>query len=191
MDMNLLVSLAILLMLAVIAVALLARRRPRAVLQRAAPEVARARSEPVQWPSEAIAPEVVPLAPHEAQRYRMEWHGVQARFAHTPRTAVAEADLLARDVLMRSGCAVAAFQNHASYRAAHAIAQRDLQGDVGIEDLRLAFVHYRKLFDQLLQAGPARRARPEDSRAVKIRGGLLPPERAMASDAQAAGDRER
>src|SRR4051812_6732402 len=108
MDMNLLLSLAILLVLAVIAGALLARRRRTAHLaHRFGPEYeramerggsrARAEADLLAREQRVLKLDIVALAPHEAQRFRMEWQGLQARFVDSPRTAVAEADLLVRD----------------------------------------------------------------------------------------------
>jgi hypothetical protein len=147
--------------------------------------------------------EIVPLPAHEAQRFRMEWQGVQARFVDDPRRAVAEADLLVRDVMQRRGYPMGDFESRAAdlsvdhpvvvenYRAAQAIALRERQGEAGTEGLRQALVHYRTLFAELLDAPQARRAPAEDRPAEKFRGGLLPPERAMANDEAAARERER
>ena len=214
MDMNLLVTLAILLILAVIIGALVARRRrSHDLAQRFGPEYDRtvertgsrnrAEAELMDRQRNVSKLDIVPLAAHEAQRYRMEWQGVQARFVDSPRTAVAEADLLVRDVMMRRGYPMADFETQAAYisvdhpvvvenyRAAHGIALREMHGQANTEDLRQAFVHDRALFDELLQPQPVRRARPEDSRASKIRGGLLPPERAMASDVEVKRERRK
>ena len=40
------------------------------------------------------------------------------------------------------------------YRAAHAIAVRDSRGQASTEDLRKALVHYRALFQDLLEVAP-------------------------------------
>jgi len=208
MDLNLLVSLAILLLLAVIVVAFIARRRQsRRLAERFGPEYERAvqrtgsrtkAEEELRAREHRVHKllEIVPLAPREAQRFRMEWQGVQSRFVDNPRSAVTEADLLVRDVMVRRGYPMADFETQAAdlsvdhpvvvdnYRAAHAIALRELHGRAGTEDLRQALVHYRTLFDELLQPerAAARRAAVQDTRATKVRGGLMPPERALASD---------
>lgn len=213
MDTNLLLTIAILLLLAVIGLAVLTRRqRSQRLARRFGPEyertVARAGSRS-QAEAELRAREkrrdrleILSLAPHEAQRFRMEWQAVQARFVDSPRTAVAEADLLVRDVMMRRGYPLGDFDARAAdlsvdhplvvehYRAAHAIALQDLHGEADTEALRQALVHYRVLFDELLRGAPARRG-AEDRPAEKIRGGLLPPERAMASERAATRERER
>ena len=44
-----------------------------------------------------------------------------------------------------------------NYRAAHAIALRQKNGGVNTEDLRKAMIHYRALFDDLLEQSPSYR----------------------------------
>jgi len=213
MDTNLLAALAILLLLAVIAGALLARRRrSRHLARQFGPEYgrtvqrsgnrARAEAELVARERRVHRLEIVPLAPQEAQRFRMEWQGVQGRFVDNPRSAVTEADLLVRDVMTRRGYPMADFDTQAAdlsvdhplvvehYRAAHAIAIRELHGKASTEDLRQALVHYRTLFDELLLSQP-QRASVQERISERLRGGLRPAERAMANDRPAASDRER
>ena len=211
MDTNLLVALAIVVLLAVIAGALLTRRRRSSHLaQRFGPEyertVERAGSRS-QAEADLLARErrvrkleIVPLAAHEAQRFRMEWQGLQARFVDNPRTAVAEADLLVRDVMIRRGYPMGDFESRAAdlsvehpvvvenFRAAHRIALEERQGSADTEALRQAFVHYRLLFDELLQ--PATRREPQ-RRSEPVRGGFLRPERAMAKEDASGKERER
>ena len=222
MDTNVLLTIAILVLLAVIAAALLMRRnRSQRLAQRFGPEYdrtventgsrSRAEAELAAREKRREKLEIQPLDAAEAQRFRMEWDQVQARFVDNPRSAVSEADLLVRDVMMRRGYPMGDFDARAAdlsvdhprvvehYRAAHAIALRDAQGEADTESLRQAFVHYRVLFDELLQpapavapaAAPARRTAADDPPAEKIRGGLLPPERAMAREESAARERER
>lgn len=214
MDTNLLIAVAIVVLLAVIASVLLSRRRRSDDLaRRFGPEYERtvdrtgsrskAEADLLAREQRVRKLEIVPLAPPEAQRFRMEWQAVQARFVDDPRRAVAEADLLVRDVMVRRGYPMGDFDTRAAdlsvdhpvvvenYRAAHAIAIRERQGEADTEQMRQALVHYRTLFAELLDAQPARPARAEDRPAEKIRGGLLPPERAMAKEEAAARDRER
>ncbi|HJV96869.1 MAG TPA: hypothetical protein VJ608_12565, partial [Albitalea sp.] len=42
-----------------------------------------------------------------------------------------------------------------NYRAAQAIAARDQRGEADTEELRKAVVHFRALFDELLEVGEA------------------------------------
>jgi hypothetical protein len=217
MDINLLVMLAILALLALIAGALLTRRRRRSrhLARRFGPEYhrtvkrmgSRGRAEADLRAREKRMQklDIVPLAPHEAQRFRMEWQGLQARFVDSPRSAVAEADLLVRDVMLRRGYPMGNFESRAAdisvdhpvvvehFRAAHEIALRDQQEQADTEALRQAFVHYRALFHELLDPGeePARRKAVEERREEPRRGGFLRPDRAMASEEGKGRERER
>jgi hypothetical protein len=95
-------------------------------------------------------------------RYAEEWAAVQRRFVDDPALAVGEADSLVNRVMTARGYPMADFDQRAAdvsvtyptvvqnYRAARIIVQRHGRGDAGTEDLRQAMVHYRSLFDELL-----------------------------------------
>ena len=80
---------------------------------------------------------------------------------------MAEADRLIGEVMKTRGYPVGDFEQRAAdisvdypmvvenYRIAHDIAIRDRGGEVGTEDLRKAMVHYRALFDELLETRAA------------------------------------
>ena len=57
-----------------------------------------------------------------------------------------------------------------NYRAAQAIAARNLRGQADTEDLRKAVVHYRSLFEDLLETRTVRRAavRPTADERVTV-----------------------
>lgn len=210
MDTNLLVTLAIVAMLLVIAAASLARGRRSGAGHRRTVERTggsgrpEAGLPPREQPGRKL--EIVPLAPHEAQRYRMEWHGLQARFADRPRIAVAEADLLVRDVMRHRGYPMADFESRADaiaadhplvvqhYRAAHAVALRERRGEADTEVLRQALVHYRALFAELLAPARAPVRRPAEERWAqepRRTGSNLRPERAFARSEAGSPERER
>ena len=77
--------------------------------------------------------------------------------------AIADADRLCRDVMQAHGYPMGDFDQRAAdisvdhpgvvehYRAAHTIAQRAERGDAATEDLRQAMVHYRTLFQDLIE----------------------------------------
>jgi hypothetical protein len=77
---------------------------------------------------------------------------------------VAEADRLVGDVMNARGYPVADFDQRAAdvsvdhphvvmhYRAAHATAARSADGQADTEELRQALIHYRALFEDLLEA---------------------------------------
>jgi hypothetical protein len=110
---------------------------------------------------------VRPLSHEEHDRFAGEWHNVQARFVDDPPGSIEEADRLVTNVMRTRGYPMAQFEHRAedlsvdyphvvrNYRAAHDIAERHERGDATTEDLRKAFVYYRDLFDELLEAGVA------------------------------------
>ena len=103
-----------------------------------------------------------PLAPADRERFADSWRKVQSRFVDGPAGAVAEADQLLGDVMSTRGYPVSDFEQRAAdisvdhplvlanYRTAHEIALRQAQGQANTEDLRLAMIHYRTLFDELV-----------------------------------------
>ncbi|MGH3672115.1 MAG: hypothetical protein ACRDSH_16025 [Pseudonocardiaceae bacterium] len=102
-------------------------------------------------------------------RYTQRWQSVQTDFVDRPGHALDEADRLVTDVMHDRGYPVEDFSERAEmiaadhpqvvehYRAAHAARQRRLQsnGDrpdtADTEEVRQAFVHYRALFEELVQ----------------------------------------
>ena len=91
------------------------------------------------------------------------WSEVQARFVDDPRGAVTVADALVTEVMQGRGYPIGEFEQRAadisvdhpivveSYRAGHEIAVRHSSGQASTEDLRQAMVHYRVLFQELLE----------------------------------------
>jgi hypothetical protein len=108
---------------------------------------------------------VRPLATSDRANFLESWRGVQARFVDGPAGAVTEADHLLGDVMAVRGYPVSDFEQRAAdisvdhplvlanYRTAHDIAQRQIRGQATTEELRQAMVHYRTLFDELVN-GP-------------------------------------
>ena len=103
------------------------------------------------------------LAPAERERFITEWQLVQSRFVDHPRGSVIEADELVASLMHARGYPVVDFEQRAAdvsvnhprvvenYRSAHAIAQRPTSTEITTEDMRTAMLHYRALFDELLQ----------------------------------------
>ena len=97
-----------------------------------------------------------------ADRERVRWRLTQAKFVDAPQAAVSEADGLVSEVMRTRGYPLGDFDQRAddisvdhphvvsNYRAARDIAQREARGEASTEDLRQALVHYRALFDELL-----------------------------------------
>ncbi len=106
---------------------------------------------------------IVALAPAEAARFAQVWNDLQGRFVDNPKGVVVQADQLVRELMQKRGYPVGDFEHRAAdisvdhpgvvehYRAAQAIALRDERGEADTEELRTAVVHYRSLFDELLE----------------------------------------
>jgi hypothetical protein len=99
----------------------------------------------------------------EHEQYAKRWDAVQSRFVDSPKGAVAEADDLVSSVMKARGYPVSDFDQRAAdisvdhprvvenYRSAHEIALRVGKNDATTEDLRTAMIHYRSLFEELVQ----------------------------------------
>ena len=86
-----------------------------------------------------------------------------------PEGAVGDADRLIQQVMRDRGYPVEDFDQRAvdlsvdhpevisNYRAAHGISIANERGNASTEDLRTAMVHYRALFEELLETEPAQR----------------------------------
>ncbi|MBV9670914.1 MAG: hypothetical protein JOZ43_08175 [Acidobacteriales bacterium] len=113
--------------------------------------------------------EIRSLPTAERQRYSEEWLQVQRRFVDDPRGAVSEAHTLVQRVMQSRGYPMGDFDRQAEdlsvhypdvishYRSAHEIALRHGKGQASTEDMRQAMVHYRSLFDELLESKNADR----------------------------------
>jgi hypothetical protein len=107
--------------------------------------------------------DITPLSPTARDRYLRSWESTQARFVDDPGEAVDEADGLIQEVMRERGYPVEDFDQRAAdlsvdhpdlvenYRSGHTVAVRSREGDAETEDLRQAFVHYRALFEELLE----------------------------------------
>jgi hypothetical protein len=103
------------------------------------------------------------LDPMERERFSKRWESVQSRFVDSPRGAVIEADDLVSSVMKTRGYPVSDFDQRAAdisvdhprvvenYRSAHEIALRLGKDQATTEDLRTAMIHYRSLFEELVQ----------------------------------------
>jgi FtsZ-interacting cell division protein ZipA len=103
------------------------------------------------------------LSPDEQRRFAERWAAAQARFVDDPKGAVADASSLIKEVMQACGYPMGDFEQRAAdisvdhprvvsnYRAAREIAARSAEGRANTEDMRQAFVHYRELFDELLE----------------------------------------
>ncbi|HEX8410886.1 MAG TPA: hypothetical protein VF883_18625 [Thermoanaerobaculia bacterium] len=104
---------------------------------------------------------IVPLQMSDRERYRADWQKVEQHFLERPTTAVVEADELVGDIMRTRGYPMGDFDRHAAdlsvthpsvvdhYRAGHR-AIGGAPGSASTEDLRQAMLHYRALFDELI-----------------------------------------
>jgi hypothetical protein len=177
-------SITLAVVLIVIAVAAIAwvfmqrQRRSQRLQQRFGPEYGRtvkemggqtkAEAELKQREDRVARLNITPLAPADAARFAEAWNSLQGRFIDNPKGVVAEADRLVRDLMMKRGYPMGDFERRAAdisvhhpdvvatYRSAQVIAARDARGEADTEELRRAVVHYRTLFDELLEVSQAR-----------------------------------
>lgn len=102
------------------------------------------------------------LSDSERRTFSQAWHQTQERFVDTPLIAVRSAHDLVQEVMRARGYPVEDFEQrvadlsveHAGvvqhYRAAHALHESNQRGEANTEELRMAMVHYRALFADLL-----------------------------------------
>jgi len=189
MDAGLLVAILIVLaLLVVLALFASRRRRSRKLREQFGPEYDRTvaeagdRKEAESRLQERTARrqrlDVVPLDPADRDRYVEAWRQTQARFVDEPAEATREADRLITAVMRQRGYPIDDFEQRAAdisvdhpqvvddYRAAQAIASANERSEASTEDLRQALVHYRSLFEELLEVDRADNDRqPYDGRA--------------------------
>jgi len=99
----------------------------------------------------------------ERARFSQRWEALQARFVDSPKGAVAEADDLVSSVMKARGYPISDFDQRAAdisvdhprvvenYRLAHQIALRVGKDQASTEELRTAMIHYRSLFEDMVQ----------------------------------------
>jgi len=122
--------------------------------------------------------DVVALAPQARAKYAEHWRTVQTAFVDNPSMAVGEADRLVTDVMRERGYPVDDFDQRAAdisvdhpnvvehYRSAHTLHLAQEKGDIGTEAQREAFVHYRALFETLLDTDvQSAKDNPKEARA--------------------------
>lgn len=107
--------------------------------------------------------EIRPLSEEERRRFASEWQKAQARFVDDPGGAIADAHSLVTEVMKVRGYPIADVPQREAdlsvavpavvdrYRQAREIAERNKRGQASTEDLRNAMVHYRSLFEALLE----------------------------------------
>ncbi|GCE41757.1 MULTISPECIES: hypothetical protein [Rhodococcus] len=125
--------------------------------------------------------DIVPLPPEARAKYADSWRTVQIEFVDNPSSAVAAADRLVIHVMRERGYPIDDFDQRAAdisvdhpkvvenYRTAHGIYLAQEQGEIGTEQQREAFVHYRELFEKLLETDENKdepnKDKPKETRA--------------------------
>lgn len=117
-----------------------------------------------------------PLTPGSAARYRDRWTGVQEQFVDDPAGAVTAADRLVTEVMAERGYPTDGFDQRVAhlsvrhtavlehYRAGHEIAARG--GEPSTEDQRTAIVHFREIFQDLLDDDRYSPGKPSSTKDV-------------------------
>ena len=112
------------------------------------------------------------LSADDSARFAEAWRELQTRFVDAPQEAVTEADRLIGEVMTARGYPLGDFDQRsadisvdhpqvvAHYRAARDIARRQGSGEATTEDLRQALVHYRALFEDLLDVKTPQKLSP-------------------------------
>jgi len=107
---------------------------------------------------------IVPLSPEARERYLRSWRDLQERFVDEPSQSLTNADRLVTEVMRERGYPMDEFEQRAAdvsvdhplvvenYRSAHRIYVAEGNGTATTEDLRQAVIHYRALFDELLES---------------------------------------
>jgi FtsZ-interacting cell division protein ZipA len=184
MDQNRMVVLIAVLVIAVVVIAAIAfvtsrRRRSQKLKERFGPEYDRVvRQEGDPRKAEGVLEfrqkrrekfHIRPLSAADRSSFAVRWTEVQSRFVDDPRGAVTVADSLVTDAMQARGYPIGEFEQRAAdlsvdypqivenYRAAHDIATLHRAGKASTEDLRQAMVHYRLLFQELLEESTAER----------------------------------
>ena len=167
----------ILIIIAIVAIAValwmfFEKRRTQRLRTKFGPEYDRMVQESGRRPAEAALDQrtkrveklpIHALRSEEREQFAERWRHEQARFVDDPRLAVENADRLVIEVMRARGYPIGEFDQRAAdisvdharvvenYRAAHEIAVKDSRSKVTTEELRRAMVHYRALFEDLLE----------------------------------------
>ena len=188
-------ALAAVVLIASIAIAawlLYRQRQSRRLKERFGPEygrtvdvlgsAAKAESELIAREKRVQGLTLVPLEPADAARFSHAWDALQGNFVDDPSGVVVQAERLVRDLMLKRGYPMGDFERLAAdisvdhpgvvnhYRAAQAIAIRCQRGEADTEEMRKAVVHYRGLFDELLEAvpRPAAQAAPAAAETLRV-----------------------
>jgi hypothetical protein len=182
------IAVAVLVALAVVPWVLARRRRTQQLRSRFGPEYERTlketdskrrgESELESRRARREALDIRALTPAAAERYTASWQVVQGRFLDEPPQALSEADRLVVRLMRERGYQMDDFEQRSAdlsvdhpnvvenYRAAHGISLASEHGKASTEDLRQGMMHYRGIFEELLETSTdASRTDPESAQA--------------------------
>ncbi len=138
--------------------------------------------------------DIRPLDPAARSQYADQWALIQERFVDAPQEAVAEAQRVVMAVMNERGYPTEGSEqvladlsvDHAStldhYRAAHDISHRAADNMASTEDLRLAMIHYRALFQDLLGPPSGPEAADGTAQVVPDQARVAPEPAAVVAD---------
>jgi hypothetical protein len=127
----------------------------------------KAQKELVERQKHVEALDIHSLSAAQRERYLADWAAVQSKFVDEPGEAILAADRLIMEVMKLRGYPISDFEGRAAdisvnypalvtnYRAARVIAIKNEQQSADTEELRQAMIHYRSLFEELLETEPA------------------------------------
>lgn len=172
-------ALIVLVMIGVVIALLLAQRRRQQIKEHFGPEFARAvrdlgderhaEADLAERQKRVASYTIKPLAPDMRHHFVETWRTVQTQFVDDPRYAVSRADDLLGEVMIARGYPMSDFDQRAddlsvdhpqvvqNYRKAHALAEGHARGEGTTEDLRAAMIHFRALFEDLVEEADPRR----------------------------------
>lgn len=125
--------------------------------------VPRAERELARRERQAQRLDIRPLTQPEQQRYNAAWAATQRQFIDDPLGAIQSADALIKEILAVRGYPALGFEERVDtlsvehgrvvqhYRAARALLADSERGGPNTEELRQAMIHYRALFQDLLE----------------------------------------
>jgi hypothetical protein len=168
-----LIAIGIVIVVALVVLAMLARRRTTRLRQTFGSEYDRTvQAKEGRRPAEAELRDrerrraqysVKPLPDSTRMRFVVEWQGIQERFVDQPSNSVVAADNLISRVMGARGYPAESFAARVSvisvdqpdivdeYRQAHRVYHRAQSQQASTEDLRSALLSYRSIFDHLVQ----------------------------------------
>lgn len=106
--------------------------------------------------------EIQPLSDEQKEHYATEWQATQMKFVDRPVEALREADQLIKKIMFEMGYPVEDFDRRAadisvdypdlvvSYRKMRDIADNSKYENIDTEEMRLAMIHCRTLYEKLL-----------------------------------------